>query len=336
MKVRIFAALVALATLFVVPVASAQTLKLGTLAPKGSPWYDVLQDMTAEWSEASGGGIKARIYPGGAIGDETDMIRKMRIGQLQGAVLTSEGLGRIVPEIRVLQLPLWYRSDAELDYVHAGLKAELEALFEARGFKVLNWGDIGWIRLFTTSAAPSPSELEALKLFCWAGDTSICDAWTRNGFQPVPLAFTDIFSGLQSGMIEAVFTAPVPALSYQWFGLAPNMTDVKVIKMIGATVITLKAWNKIPKNVRPQVLAAANTAGRASEERIRAFEDESIVVMQQYGLTVHPLSEELHETWEIRFRDSYPVLLDGVVPKRMVAEAERLRGEYRSRRAEAD
>jgi len=336
MKIRMFAALAALAWVLGLGAASAQTIKLGTLAPKGSPWFEILQDMTTEWSAASNGAINVRIYPGGSIGDESDMIRKMRIGQLQGAVLTSEGLGRIVPEIRVLQLPMWYRSDDELDHVRAGLTADLEALFEERGFKVLNWGDIGWVRLFTKAPAPTPAALQDMKLFCWAGDPKICDAWNEQGFTPVPLAFTDIFSGLQSGMIDAIFTAPVPALSYQWFGMANQMTDVKIIKMIGATIITLKAWQAIPADARAQVLASAAEAGRRSETRIRGFEDRSIEVMQEYGLTVHPLTAELRETWEIRSRDSYPVLLDGVVPPDLVARAERLREEYRSRRASAD
>jgi len=336
MKVRKFAALAASVWLLGVSAAAAQTIKLGTLAPKGSPWFEILQDMTAQWSAASGGAVKARIYPGGAIGDESDMIRKMRIGQLQGAVLTSEGLGRIVPEIRVLQLPMWYRSDAEFDHVRAGLTAELEALFEERGFKVLNWGDIGWVRLFTRSPAPTPTALQQLKLFCWVGDPQICDAWTRQGFTPVPLAFTDIFSGLQSGMIDAIFTAPVPALSYQWFGMANQMTDVKIIKMIGATIITAKTWEKIPQDVRPQVLAAAADAGQRSETRIRGFESRSIEVMEEYGLTVHPLTPELRQSWETRSRDSYPVLLNGAVPPELAAKAERLREEYRSQRAGAD
>jgi TRAP-type C4-dicarboxylate transport system substrate-binding protein len=336
MKIRRFAALIGIATLLGATTVSAQTIKLGTLAPKGSPWFDILQDMTTEWSAASGGGIKARIYPGGSIGDENDMIRKMRIGQLQGAVLTSEGLGRIVPEIRVLQLPMWYRSDEELDFVRTGLTAELEALFEKRGFKVLNWGDIGWVRLFTRSPAPTPTDLQNLKLFCWSGDQSICDAWTRQGFKPVPLPFTDIFSGLQSGMIDAVFTAPVPALSYQWFGMANQMTDVRMIKMIGATIVTMKVWKKIPADVRARVLASAAEAGRLSDERIRGFEEQSIEVMQEYGLTVHPLNAELREVWEVRSRDSYPVLLDGVVPRQLVARAERLREQYRNQRAGAD
>ncbi|UCH72743.1 MAG: TRAP transporter substrate-binding protein DctP [Rhodospirillales bacterium] len=336
MRLRIILAVTALISLFGVTGASAQTIKLGTLAPKGSPWFDILQDMTAEWSAASGGSVKARIYPGGSIGDESDMIRKMRIGQLQGAVLTSEGLGRIVPEIRVLQLPMWYRSDDELDFVRTGLTAEFEALFEERGFKVLNWGDIGWVRLFTRSPAPSPTALQPLKLFCWVGDQKICEAWERQGFSPVPLAFTDIFSGLQSGMIDAVFTAPVPALSYQWFGLANQMTDVKVIKMIGATIITMKTWKKIPEAMRPQVLAAAAEAGRRSDERIRGFEEQSIEVMREYGLSVHSLTPELRQAWETRSKDAYPVLLDGVVPTELLARARQLREKHRGQRARID
>lgn len=330
MKERLFAGLAALALVFAVTAAHAQTIKLGTLAPKGSPWWDILQDMGADWAAASDGGIKLRIYPGGSIGDETDMVRKMLIGQLQGAVLTSEGLGRIAPELRVLQLPLWYRSDEELDYVRAGILPELEVLFEKRGYKVLNWGDIGWIRLFTKAPAPAPVDLQSLKLFCWTGDQNICEAWRRQNFKPVPLAFTDIFSGLQSGMIEAVFTAPVPALSYQWFGLAPHMTDVKLFKMIGATVITAKAWRQIPEAIRPAVAKAATEAGRLNDIRIRGFEQESIEVMQSYGLTVHPLDQDLRRQWEQRSQAAYPVLLDGLVPRELIAKAERLLAEYRA------
>ena len=333
MKVRIIAGFAALVLVCGASVASAQTIKLGTLAPKGSPWYDILQDMAADWTEISGGKVKVRIYPGGSIGDENDMLRKMVIGQLQGAILTSEGLGRIVPELRVLQLPMWYRSDEELDYVRDGLKSDIEALFEQRGFKVLNWGDIGWIRLFARNPVSTPADLEPMKLFCWAGDQTICDAWVMQGFNPVPLAMTDIFSGLQSGMIDAVFTAPVPALSYQWFGLAANMTDVKVVKMIGATIVTLKAWEKIPAEARAGILQSADRAGRLSEERIRGFEDESIRVMREHGLTVQTLTPEGYEIWEVRMRDSYPTLLDGHVPPELVARARRLRDEYRGRSA---
>lgn len=333
MKERLTAGLAALALALVATVAHAQTIKLGTLAPKGSPWWDILQDMGEDWSEASGGKVKVRIYPGGSIGDETDMVRKMLIGQLQGAVLTSEGLGRIVPELRVLQLPMVYRSDAELDYVHNSLKPDLEALFERRGYKLLNWGDIGWIRLFTRLPAPSPSDLEPMKLFCWTGDQTICDAWREQGFTPVPLAFTDIFSGLQSGMIDAVFSAPVPALSYQWFGLARNMTDVKVTKMFGATIMTLKAWRKIPEAACTGILRAAEIAGRRSEEKIRGFEVEAVKVMQQNGLTVHPITPELELAWENRMSAAIPILLDGIVPVELIAKADRLREEYRARAA---
>lgn len=333
MKERLIAGLAALALVFAATAAHAQTIKLGTLAPKGSPWWDILQDMAEEWSAASDGAIKVRIYPGGSIGDESDMVRKMLIGQLQGAVLTSEGLGRIVPELRVLQLPMVYRSDAELDYVHDKLKPDLEALFERRGYKLLNWGDIGWIRLFTKSPAPSPTDLEPMKLFCWTGDSAICDAWREQGFTPVPLAMTDIFSGLQSGMIDAVFSAPVPALTYQWFGLAQHMTDIKLTKMFGATIMTLKAWEKIPESVRPDILRAAKIAGRRSEEQIRGFEVEAIKVMRQNGLTVHSMTPEQDQAWEKRMSAAIPILLDGIVPEELIAKAARLREEFRARAA---
>jgi TRAP-type C4-dicarboxylate transport system substrate-binding protein len=173
MKNWIITAFAGLAFLAAGGAASAQTIKLGTLAPKGSPWFDNLQDMASDWGEASNGSIRVRIYPGGSIGDEQDMVRKMQIGQLQGAVLTAEGLSIIVPEVLALQMPMIFKTDGELDYARDALTPELEALFEERGYKILNWGDIGWVRLFARDPAVTVEDLGKQKLFTWAGDRDI-------------------------------------------------------------------------------------------------------------------------------------------------------------------
>ena len=325
-------------TLFIAAVLAApaplgaQTIKLGSLAPKGSPWHDVIQNMAVAWREVSDGGITVRIYAGGAIGDEQDMVRKMRIGQLHGAVLTGLGLAAIVPEIRALQLPMMFRDDAELDHVRNVLLPVYESLFEARGFKVLNWGDVGWVRLFTAAPVSLPQDLQPMKLFVWAGDPALADAWSAQGFTPVPLALTDLFMGLQSGLVDAFFAAPIAALSFQWFGLAPNMTDIRVLKLIGATVITIEAWRAIPEVQRPILLQAARQAGEQSKQRIRAFEDEAIAVMQQFGLKVHALSPDQRVIWEDGLRSSWPVFVRSETISEIVSRAETLRTEYRERK----
>lgn len=311
--------------------AAAQTIKLGTLAPKGSPWYQIMVDMTDAWGDASDGAVKVRIYPGGAIGDERDMVRKMGIGQLHGAVLTMDGLGMIVPEMQIFGMPMLLRSDAEVEYILQNIGPDLEKKFEARGYKVLNWGDAGWIRLFATKPVLHPEDLRPLKLFAQAGADIYVDAWRELGYQPVPLPVTEMTTALQSGMVESFFTTPVAALSFQWFGQAGHMTDIKAGKMVGATIVSLKVWNRIPQEARPAILKAARAAGRESSDRIREFEQQAITAMTDYGLTVHPVPVESREAWEAIARKSYPVYIRGSVPAALVARVEKLRDEHRSR-----
>ena len=336
MKNWIIATFAGLAFLATANAASAQTIKLGTLAPKGSPWYENLQDMASDWSDASGGRIKVRIYPGGSIGDERDMVRKMQIGQLQGGVLTAEGLSIIVPEILALQLPMLFKTDGELDYVRDKLKPELEALFEKRGYKILNWGDIGWVRLFSRDPVFVMDDLRKQKLFTWAGDPELAEGYRIQGLKVVPLPVPEIFSGLQSGMIDALYAAPVAALSYQWFGLANHMTDLKVLKLIGATVVTHKTWNKIDPDVRDDVVAAAIEAGDNAREKIRNFEDEAIRVMQEHGLVVHEVTAEQADAWEVSSRASWVVYTNSNVPAKLVDRVEALRDEYRKQQGTAN
>lgn len=311
--------------------ASAQTIKLGTLAPKGSPWYQIMVDMTDAWGTASDGAVDVRIYPGGTIGDERDMVRKMGIGQLHGAVLTSDGLAMIVPEMQVFGMPMLLRSDAEVDHVLQTIGPDLEQMFEQRGYKVLNWGDAGWVRLFATEPVVHPDDLRPLKLFSLAGADVFAEAWRELGYEPVPLPVTEMTTALQSGMVESFFTTPVAALSFQWFGQAPHMTDLKAGKLVGATIVSLKAWNRIPEDARPEILRAAREAGRASTDRIREFEQQAVAAMIEYGLTVHSVPPENREAWEAMARKSYPVYIRGSVPAELVARVERLRDEYRSR-----
>jgi TRAP-type C4-dicarboxylate transport system substrate-binding protein len=320
MKNWIVAAVAGLSFLAAGGAASAQTIKLGTLA----------------WGNASNGKIKVRIYPGGSIGDEGDMVRKMQIGQLQGAVLTSEGLSKIAPEILALQLPMMFKSDAELDYVRNKMSAEFEAIFEARGYKILNWGDIGWVRLFSREPVVVMDDLRRQKLFTWAGDLELAEGYAIQGFKTVSLPVPEIFSGLQSGMIDAVYSPPVASLSYQWFGIANNMTELRVLKQIGATVVSMKTWKKIRPEIRDDVVAAAVAAGDNSRDKIRNFESEAIRVMQEHGLTVHTMTDEQAADWEKSARESWNVYTKSAISPDLVARVVALRDEYRQQRASAD
>jgi TRAP-type C4-dicarboxylate transport system substrate-binding protein len=312
--------------------AQARTIKLGTLAPHGSPWYQIFRDMAEEWKVASGGSIEVRIYPGGVAGDEADMVRKMRIGQLHAAALTGAGLSGIAPEVQALQMPLMFESDEELDYVRDRISPALEAILDTRGFKLLTWGDAGWVHFFTQKPVVRPDDLKPLKLFIWSADSDYIELWKDFGFQPVPLAATDIHTALQSGLINAFTTTPIAALSFQWFALAPHLTDLKWAPLVGAIVISSRTWETIREATRPLLLAAAHEAGARTQRRVRELGGEAVEVMKKHGLVVHHVPRATAALWERSVRAGYPRIVGRLVPADMVARVERLRAEYRALR----
>lgn len=322
--------LILIGTVFSAPSLLAQTIKLGTVAPDGSPWHMIARDMGEAWSKASGGKIQLRIYAGGTSGDEPDTVRKVRVGQLHAGMLTNQGLTQIVPDIQALQMPLLIASNDELDYVIERMAPQFEAMFEAKGFKVLHWGEAGWVYFFTQKPVVRPEDLKPLRIFAWAGDdTSVVDAWKEAGYQAVPIPVTEILTGLQSGLINAFVAPPISALAFQWFGLAKNMTDLKWLPLVGATVVSAKTWQEIPENLRPSLLQSAREASLRHKAEIRKLNDDSVEVMKKHGLVVHQVPPEVFAAWEQRARAGYKSLIGKSVSGQMVAEVEKLRNEYR-------
>ena len=323
---RISISVIALAAVFFTALsASAQTLKLATMAPEGSPWYDLLVDLGQSWKAASGGTTTLHIYPGGVAGDESDIIRKMRIGQIQAAALSGHGLSEITPEIQALQMPMMFSSYEELDCVRDRLAPELEALTEAHGFKILNWSDAGWVHFFTQAMVVRPQDMKPLKIFTWEGDPTYLEAMKAMGYRPVALAATDMYAGLQSGLINAFPTTPILALSYQWFGLAKHMTDLRWAPLLGATVMSASAWQSVPDELKPVFARTARDIADHSRAKIRSLEDDAIAAMKTHGLIVHAVPPDAIAEWEAVARAGYGKVIGKAVPAPMIAEVEKVR-----------
>lgn len=317
------------------PVAAhAKTIKLATLAPKGSPWHEILVDMAAEWEAAAGGKLKVRIYPGGVLGDEPDLMRKMAIGQIDGAMVTSTGLTQLVPDMWVFGMPLIVRDYSELDYLRDRIGPGLKKQFLKKGFVVLNWGEAGWVRFFSNAPVVTPDDLRKIKLFVWAGDPAIEDAWRAARFKVVPLPVTELFSALQSGMVDAYSTTSVASLSFQWFGMAPYMTDMNWAPLVGGTIIRRDSWEELPAAVRVKMLASAAKAGRRFSERTRRFEAEAVKVMQENGLTVVKVTPEALRLWEEGAEGAGKIIRERFVSRELAENARWLLTEYRTRIAQ--
>ena len=297
MNTRLFlSALFAACLLFSAP-ASGLTIKLGSLAPGGSPWDKGLQRLGAEWQKISNNSVELRIYPGGIAGDEADMIRKMRIGQLNAAGLSGVGLSRIFPEIITVQLPLFIRSNDELDHVLDKMKPVFAAELEKRGFKVVIWSFVGWVHFFSKNPVVTPDDLKAQKMFVWSGDPDAVMIWKESGFHVVPLTPTDIMPSLQSGMIDAFSATALSAASYQWFGLAKNMCAMKWAPLIGGIVVSANAWAKLDPGLAAKLESAARQVGADMQADILKADDEAVSVMKKYGLTVNPVPQPAENAW---------------------------------------
>lgn len=297
-------------------------IKLATLAPSNSPWHEILNEMGNEWRAASNGLVVLRIYPGGVAGDEADMVRKIRIGQLQAAAITNNGLSRIVPEINVLTIPMLVDSWEGLDHLRQAIGPKLEALLAEKGFVVLNWGDAGWVRLFCQAEKPG---IELVKkksrLFVWSGDDRSIELWKSSGFHVIPLAATDILPALQTGMINAFNTTPIMALAGQWFAFTPYMIDLPWAPLVGATVINKRCWERIPEDLRAKLKVIAEKTGIRLREEIRRLEQEAIEVMQKRGLKVLKPNEQEKAGWRNAMQKIYPKIRGSLVPEAWFDEA---------------
>ncbi|UCF63460.1 MAG: TRAP transporter substrate-binding protein DctP [bacterium] len=297
------------------------TIKMATLAPNGSPWHEILKDMAVNWSEISNGGITLRIYPGGVAGDEGDMVRKMRIGQLQAAALTTAGLAKITPDVNALAIPLAIDSWETLNRVRDSLAPRLENTLEEEGFIVLNWGDAGWVRFFVPEPSPDVKTVRKAKLFTWAGDDKSIQLWKNAGFNVVPLAATDILPGLQSGMINAYNSSTMLSLASQWFPFTPYMIDLPWAPLVGATIVNKSTWNKIPDDLKIKLKQSAIETGERLQGEIRKLEDRALEEMVKRGLTVITPNEQQMKEWKEVIYEAYPKIRGDYIPADLFDQA---------------
>ncbi len=315
------------------PANAEVVVKMATLAPDGSIYHLILKEMGESWKTASGGRVTLRLYPGSVAGDDADVVRKMRLGTLNGGLLTSVGVAAIDRSVMALEVPMMYTSAEEVDYVLAKMQPRLAAALESKGFILLNWADAGWVRFFTKTPVRTPEDLKGHKLFSWAGDNDALEIWKGAGFNPVPLPSTEISTALQTGLVSALPTTPQAAVLLQWYMHAKNMTDVRWALLLGATVVTKAAWEKVPADVRPALLKAAQDAGARLREESKKAGERDVEAMRKRGLNVVSLDAKTEALWRSAAEATYPKVRGKIVPADTFDEAKRLLAELRAMKA---
>lgn len=311
----------------------AVKIRLGTLAPKGSFYFRILQELGESWRKVQGEGSTFVIYGDGSQGGEADMVRRMRVGQLNAALLSAVGLSEIDKSAIALQTaPMMFHDWAEVDHVRERVRQTLEARMGEKGFVVLFWADGGWVRYFSKEPAATPAEFKRFKVFAWAGNTEQVSLMKTMGYQPVPLETADILPSLQTGLINAVPTTPFFALAGQLSGPAPHMLDLKWVPIVGAAVITRKAWDAMSPAAREALKRDGEKAGQDMRSRARQEDLDAIEAMKKRGLKVTVPTAEQEAQWRAAAEEVYPRMRGTIVPADMWDEIRRVLEEYRSKK----
>ena len=327
---RACAALVALACL--AAGSAAQTLKLATLVPEGSIWDRSERELGAAIQKATGGRVKFQVYPGGVAGDEPDLLRKLRVGQLQAVLFSAPGLGDIDPAFFLFQVPLLFESDAEVLHVLDAMRPELEKRLEAKGCVLLHWTNVGWLRIFGSKPVASYADFKARKQFVWGTEGRLASWYQELGLQPVSLSATDVLTGLETGLIETLPVTPLAALALQWFRSAPYMLDHRFAPLLGALVVSKSSWEKLKPEDRAEIQRLARETERKLFADVPKQEEQALAEMAKRGLSIakEPASDaeawmKLASEFQRRFRTH-------TVPPEIFDQATKLLEEHRGRR----
>jgi TRAP-type C4-dicarboxylate transport system substrate-binding protein len=219
-----------------------------------------------ELAVRSQGRLTVKFYPGGISGDEPDMLKKIRFGQLQGAALSGHGVGEIFPSARILDTPVLFRDHAEIDAVRAKIFPALDAGFRKNQYELVSWMEVGNIHFFSSKPLASLDELARRRIWQWQGDRFIDAFFKANGWSPVSLPITEVYTGLSTGLVDTVVSTPLASIAMQWAGKTPYMSSQPMATGIGAVVVSSRFYAGLPADLQ----ALLKTTGAPLSQKLIA------------------------------------------------------------------
>ena len=291
-----WALLVLLGSVFLQPrpgLAEPIVIKFATLAPEGTPWMNIMEEMNREIQEKSGGQVVFRFYAGGVAGDERDVIRKIRINQLHGSAFSGFGLGEVLPEIRVLELPLLFRDDQEADHVATALFEHFAAAFAQKHFVLLALNDAGSVYVFSKDPIRTKADMARSKIWIWQGDPLPQAIFKAYGIVPVPLSLPNVLPSLQSGLIDACYGTPLTVLALQWFTKVKYRTSLAITNVMGALVLSETLWQQLSAEQQTLVREAVRKYNAKAVMNMRQYETKALTLLHTTaGIETIPVAEE--------------------------------------------
>lgn len=309
------------------------TLKFATLAPQGSTWMNIINDWAKQVEKESQGRLRFKLYPGGVSGDEPDVLRKMRFGQLHGAAFTGHGIGHIYSPARIFEIPYLFRDAQEIDAVRAQFMPEIEAGFRKNDYELLGWMEVGFLRFFSKHPIRTLADLKQRRIWLWQGDPVGIAFFNASGISPVPLPLTDVYTSLSTGLIDTTIAPPLGAIAFQWFTKTPYMSEVPLSNGIGGLLVSRAFFDKLPADLQ----ALLQKTGKQTSVRLisetRRDNEKSLLVLRKNGvkMTLAWKDVDEKELYALRDRAAADLIRSGYLPGEMVGRVSKAILAVRSR-----
>ena len=259
-------------------------LKLATIAPEGSTWHRVMEELNKDLQEKTQHRISFKIYPGGVAGDEKAVLSKIRIGQLEGGAFTGFGMGEILPEERIMDLPFLFANENEFERVRTGLTPHFEAAFAEKGFVLIGWMDLGEVYFYGVKPIDALQQLKSTRIWVWEGDTLAQTCWQELGITPVPLSVVDVMMGLQTGMIDTVYNTALGAISFQWYVRTKYRVSTPVGFFTATLLVRRNVFDKLSSDDQQTLIKVSRAHFDNLNQLIRKQNAEAITVMDARGV----------------------------------------------------
>jgi len=260
------------------------TFRIASLAPAGSSWMKVLNAWNKTLQEQTKGKVKLRFYPGGSQGDERDFVRKMRVGQLDGGVVTMTGMSMLVPAMTVLTLPGFLDTYEELDRVRDKMAPQFEEMFNKEGFKLVGWGDAGKTRLFSVQPIKRPSEIKSMRPWVWKDDAIFVEFYQVIGASAVRLGVPEVYPALQTRMVDVIASSALTAVALQWYTQVKYMTAHNSAIIAGGTMMRKDKFEELPPDLREIFQSTADRAHELLNKTIRKDDQKAYDIVVKKGI----------------------------------------------------
>jgi TRAP-type C4-dicarboxylate transport system substrate-binding protein len=314
------------------PALAETELRIATLAPEGSDWMKEFDKAAAETKEKTSGRVILKYFAGGQQGDERDYVRKIKLGQLDGAGVTSIGLSMIDESIRVLEVPMMFKDINEVDYVADKMWGYFQKKFEGKGFKLNDRGEVGWIYVYSKDKLETVDQMKKAKIWQWGDDKIIASLYGKLGLTGVPLGVPEVDSSLTSGRLTAAYGSPYSTVALQWFSKVKFMTSMPMSFAIGASVVSIDATKKISAEDQKTIVEVAKSSAKKLRKVIRKANDEAKETMKKRGIVVVTTPAETVTAFEKAAVDVQKAMVEkGVFSQQELDMVIKYRDEYRAK-----